>query len=114
MSTYYYLKVAAREVGEYLFAFGLLGASSQQGEVHVHAFELRSQRLKMLSGKDFRRCHERGLIAVVEGEKHYHQSDYGLAASDVALQQSVHLVAALQVGADLLDDTFLRIGEREG
>ena len=97
-----------------MFSLRLFCASCEQGEVHIHAFELRSQCLKMLSSKDFRRCHECCLIAVVECQKHNHQCDYGLAASDIALKQSAHLVTALQIGANLLDDTFLGVGEREG
>ena len=61
------LQIATCEVGEDLFSLRLLGASGEQGEVHIHAFELCSQCLKMLSSKDFRRSHERRLIAVIEG-----------------------------------------------
>ena len=69
------------------------GGACQQGEVDIHILQLFLKRGKMLCGKDFSGCHEAGLEAVVQGQKHHHEGDDGLAATHIALQQAVHLVS---------------------
>ena len=67
----------------------------------------------MLCGQDFGGCHQARLASVVEGDEHTEQRHQRLAAAHVALQQSVHLLAATHVVAYLFDDPFLGIGELE-
>lgn len=75
--------------------------------------EERAERLKVLISKDFRRCHDARLVAIVHREEAAHERDEGLAAADIALKEAVHLLAGLEVGLYVADDPFLRVGERE-
>lgn len=68
----------------------------------------------MLLGKDFRRCHDTSLVAVVEGNEHRHQSHQSLATAHVTLQQAVHLPAGASVLTNLTDDPFLCLRQLEG
>ena len=69
--------------------------------------------LQVLLGQDFRRSHDAGLIAVVDGNEHGHQCYEGFARAHVALQQTVHLAARAEVGANLVHDALLGTGEGE-
>ena len=86
------------------------GGTRQQGEVDVHVLQLLLKCGKMLCSKDFCRCHQASLEAVVQGQKHHHEGDDGLSATHIALQQTIHLVPRAQVLPDLLDDTLLGVG----
>ena len=68
----------------------------------------------VLTGKDFRRCHQTGLVAVAHGDEGRQNGDHRLAGPDVALQEPVHLVPAHEVRADFLDHPLLRPGQRIG
>ena len=68
----------------------------------------------MLGGQNFGRCHHAGLEAVVDGYQHAKQRHQRFATAHVALQQPVHLMAALHVIANLFHHPFLRIGQRKG
>ena len=64
----------------------------------------------MLLGQHFGRCEQRRLHLVRDGDEHGVERDDGLAAADVALQQAVHRLAALQVLDDLPDRMLLGAG----
>ena len=69
--------------------------------------------LVVLGGEDLRRRHDTGLVAVIDGEQAAHEGHEGLAGTDVALQEAVHLTTGLEVIVYLVDDAFLRVGEVE-
>ena len=56
----------------------------------------------MLLGQDLGRRHERHLQSVLHRDERREQRDDGLAGADVALQQAVHRLRALQIVDDLL------------
>lgn len=68
---------------------------------------------KLLLGENFRRRHDAGLVAVVDGYEHRHQCYEGFAGSNIALQQAVHLSSGSHVGANLVHDALLCSGELE-
>ena len=68
----------------------------------------------MLLRQDFGGCHHTGLVAVVKGQEHHHESHDGLPAAHIALEQAVHLMTAAHVDADLTDHALLRVGQRKG
>ena len=61
----------------------------------------------MLMGKHFGRSHNAALIAVAFGEQAAEHGDKSLARAYISLKKPVHLFAAHQIGADLLDDPLL-------
>ena len=67
----------------------------------------------MLFGENLSGCHDTSLITIVEGYEHRHESHKSLAASHVALQQTVHLSSASHVSPYLPDDALLRPSEFE-
>src|SRR5258708_5517535 len=67
----------------------------------------------MLIGQYLGRRHDTGLETVVNGYQHAHEGHYGFAAAYIALQQAVHLYAALGILPYFLQYLFLRIGEAE-
>ena len=66
---------------------------------------------KVLLGKDFRGCHEAGLVAIPHGDEGAEHRHHGFAGAHVPLQQAVHLVAAAHVVPDFPDHALLGIGE---
>ena len=64
----------------------------------------------MLFGKNLRRRHQRGLVAILHRGKHRNQGDNGLAATDVALQQTIHRGVRLHVFENFFDYPSLSIG----
>ena len=54
----------------------------------------------MLHGENFRRRHQRGLVAVFDHDRRRFQRHDRLAAANVALQQAVHRHGAFQVRGD--------------
>ena len=105
---------AVEQCVEYLLTAFPLHHTCQQGYADRHVAEKLHDGLQMLFGQDFRRCHDAGLVTVVDGDEHRHQCHEGLAAADVALQQTVHLPAAAHVLAYLADDALLGFGQLEG
>ena len=61
----------------------------------------------VLLREDLGRSHDRRLFAAGDRDQARVQSDDGLAAADVALEQARHRPAALQVGDDLAHDLLL-------
>ncbi len=69
---------------------------------------------RVLLGEDFRRRHQRRLIAVLHRREHREQGHGGLAAAHVALQQTIHRHVRLHVVEDARHRASLRGGQREG
>jgi hypothetical protein len=67
----------------------------------------------VLIGKDFRRCHDACLVAIIDGNKAAYKCHECLTATDIALQQSVHLSSAAHIVVYLSYHSFLRSCERE-
>ena len=51
----------------------------QEGYAQVHVFQETHHGLQVLFCQDFRRCHDTGLITVVDGNQHRHERYEGLA-----------------------------------
>ena len=64
---------------------------------------------QQLSGR-----HERHLIPGFDCLTRGQCGNDGLAAAHVALQQPLHWVAFVEIGADFAVDAFLRLGQGEG
>ena len=69
---------------------------------------------KMLRGKDLGGRHQRGLVAVFDGDEHGLQGDDGFARAHIALQQAAHGTGLAHVGDDFAEGAFLRRGGMEG
>ena len=67
----------------------------------------------MLLCKHFRRRHDAGLVAVVYRQQRTQHRHHRLSGADVALKQTVHLMAAAHVFEDFADHAFLGAGEIE-
>ena len=103
--------------GKALLDFLLLAGlerADEQFDVDIESSQHLLEVGKMLGGENLGRSHEACLAAVVECDEDGEERHEGLAASDVALEQTVHLAAAAHVGAYLFDDPFLCAGEGEG
>ena len=96
------------------FLLGGLEAADEEFDGDVKSVEHAEKGVVVLGGENFGRRHEAGLAPVVECKEHAHEGDEGFPASDIALQEAVHLVAGAHVLAYFLDYAFLGIGERKG
>jgi hypothetical protein len=67
----------------------------------------------VLLGQDLGGSHERSLRAVARGEKQRERRHHGLAAADIALEQTRHGAAGAQVLGDLAHGALLRRRQRE-
>ncbi|MNX27770.1 hypothetical protein D3C86_578630 [compost metagenome] len=97
-----------------LTSLALRVAAGQQDGRGAGFLQHRGQALIMLAGQDFGRRHQGGLEAAGGRVGQGQGSDSGLARPHVALQQSAHLLAGGQVGADFLDGAGLGAGQGEG
>src|ERR1700758_1571922 len=68
----------------------------------------------MLLSQNFRRRHERDLVAVLDHDRRSLQSHDRLSAADIPLQQPVHRLAALEVARDFRQHALLRTRGLEG
>ena len=68
----------------------------------------------MLFSKDFRRNHQRRLVSILHRSQHCLNGYDSFAASDIALEQTVHRRIRLHVRKDLLDHSILRASQCEG
>lgn len=105
---------AVHQSVEYLPASLSFYDACQQFYAQVHPFQEVPEGLKVLFGKDFRRCHHARLVTVVDGDEHGHQGDKRLARTHIALQQAVHLPSASHIGTYLVHHPFLCSGEFKG
>ncbi len=96
-----------------LAAFRLALTARDPGTAHAECGERLGELAIMLLGEDFGGRHERGLQAVLDRLQAGQRGDDGLAAADVALQQTAHRVRLRKVRADLLPGARLRRRERE-
>ena len=111
MRAYQYLDIACSKSVEYLLPFLALDDAGEEFHPDVHALQEIADGLQMLLCEDFGRCHQTGLIAVVQSDEHSHQGYERLARAYVALKEPVHLSAAAHIGPDLVHHPFL--GTRE-
>src|SRR6267378_366468 len=63
---------------------------------------------KVLHGENFRWSHERGLRTVFDGDHRRLQRNDGLAAADVALEETIHRGGFFQVRGDFGENALLR------
>ena len=70
--------------------------------------------LKMLPGEQLGRRHQRRLRSRLDRACHREQRDHGLAAADIALEETQHALRTRQIGVDLGQGADLRAGQREG
>ena len=68
----------------------------------------RFEGLIMLVRQNLRRRHDTGLIAVIHRQETAEEGDERLTRTHISLQQTVHLMAGLEVVVYLVDDAFLR------
>ena len=96
-------------------AFALLRRqrAGKPRDAHAQAFEPQRQLAVVLLGEDFRRRHERDLLARFDGLQRGQRRDDRLAGADVALQQPLHRRRALQVMRDLAPHALLRARQLE-
>ena len=76
---------AVCETVEHLLAPFALDDACEQGHADVHVLEKGHDGLQVLFGKDLGRCHDAGLIAVVDGDEHRHEGYECLTTTHVAL-----------------------------
>src|SRR5262249_22626661 len=68
----------------------------------------------VLFGQNFRRRHQRRLVAVLDRDDHRLNRDNRLAAAHVALQQAVHRLVAGHIVDDLFQRPLLGLGRMKG
>ncbi len=68
----------------------------------------------MLLGERLGRRHQHRLEAGFERAQHRVERDHGLARADLAHQQSLHRLAGIEVGVDLIEGAQLIVGGLEG
>ena len=98
----------------YLAAVCSLAASCQNRSPHPGGLQEFLDILKMLLCKHFRWRHDTCLITVSDCNQSCQYRNHCFAATHISLQQTVHLVTAFHVVADLSNHTFLSSGQREG
>ncbi len=67
----------------------------------------------VLRGENFSGRHERGLVAVLDGDQHGLERNDGFAGADVALEQAAHGRGAAHVRGDFAESALLRGGGME-
>ncbi len=88
--------------------------AGEQGDAVAGGLKQASRREVVLGGQDLGGGHERGLVAVLDGNDGRFQRHDGLARADVALQQAAHGRRTLHVLGNLLQHPLLRRGRMEG
>ena len=73
----------------------------QPGDRHAERREPLAELAQVLLGEDFGGRHHRGLAAGVDRRQAADRRDDGLAAADVALQQTLHRMRLREVAQDL-------------
>src|SRR5258708_1525714 len=69
---------------------------------------------EMLITKDFSRCYQTALVAVVGCQEHGQESHHGFPAAYISLQEPVHLMSCGCILANFPDDPFLGTREFKG
>ena len=107
------LRFAGSHAFERRFFLRRFHSADQQFHAVARAREYFSRGQKMLHGQNFRRRHQRGLIAVFDDDGRRFKRDDRFAAAHVALQQAIHRHAAFQVRRDFPERPLLRVGGLE-
>ena len=81
--------------------------------LNAKPFDHTADRGEVLSGENLGRSHHTRLEPIVGRDEHRRESHHRLAATDVALQQAIHLATRDGVLTNLADHTFLRSGQLE-
>ena len=108
MSSYQNLHVASEQVFQNSFTTLTLHIARKQLYTHIHACQKSADSFIMLVSQDFGGSHHARLITIIERYQHGHKRHKRLAATHIALQQTVHLSSATHVATHLLYDTLLR------
>ena len=108
------MRGAARESSHAGRPIGLVRRARQQPQGDLASLQHARQHAMMLLRQDLGGSHQRGLMPVRHREQHGVRGDGGLAASDVALEQSVHRVRLAKIGGDLGDHAVLLARESKG
>ncbi len=90
-----------------------LELAGQPGDLDAERLQPLAEVEKVLLGEDFRRRHQRHLIAGFQCLQRSKGGDHGLAGTDVALHQAQHGFVLGQVIGDLGADALLRAGGAE-
>ncbi len=68
----------------------------------------------MLGSQYFGWSHQGRLCLAANGQQHTYESNNGFAATHIALQQAVHLLATAHIGINFFYHPLLGIGKVEG
>ncbi len=107
------IDLAKTKVGKDFLAFLALHDARQKLNADRHIAQELADCFEMLLGKNLCRRHYARLKAVVYCQKHAHKGNERLSAAHIALNKTVHLLARLHIGMNLLDNAFLRTGKFE-
>ena len=108
VSSYQNLHIACEQVFQNSFTTLAFHVARKQLYTHIHARQKSADSFIMLVSQNFGRSHHARLITIVERYQHGHKRHKCLAATHIALQQTVHLSSATHVATHLLNDTLLR------
>ena len=114
MRTHQHVHRAVGQPLQYFLALLTLHRAREQLHPHGQMAQHGAERLEVLFGQNLGGSHDACLMAVIHSQQHHHESHQCLAASNVALQQTVHLSSALHIGMYLAYDALLGIGQRKG
>src|ERR1700730_6127505 len=95
------LRISAFDALEHSLFFGTLAATYDKFHAIAHIFKHSSCRKEVLSGKDFSRCHQRHLAAVLDNDRSGLERHNRLPTSDVAFEQSVHGKGTFEVPGNI-------------
>ena len=96
--------------GDAVLAFEL---ASQPRHLQAQRFEPALEGDEVLFGENFRRCHQRHLIASFQGLQGGQGSDHGFACPYVTLDQPQHRFLLAEVVGDFIAHALLRAGGRK-
>ena len=107
------IDLAKTQVFEDFLAFLAFNNARQKLNADRHIAQKLADCFEMLLGKNLCRRHYARLKAVIYCQKHAHKGNERLSATHIALNKTVHLLARLHIGMNLLDNAFLRTGKLE-
>ena len=102
------IKLTVRQCGDRLSFLRRGHASDQKTDAVSHIAEHHGKLSVMLSGENFRRCHDGGLLAVDEREIDRVRGADSLTRANVTDDQTVHQIAAFQIGSHGFKGPLLR------
>ena len=107
---------ARRSIGQgskFFLPLGPLVTSGEKNRLNSGPFKGFCHAFKMLTGENFRGCHERGLVARGGQLRHGQHGDHGLAGAHIPLDEPGHPLPAGEIAADLRQGARLSGGETE-